>query len=163
MASTTGRVATAPAPPQSRASTATTWWGDDCESDEDETPTFGRNPISECFSKSLNSYALHATTREPIELCPRFKSLPSVSRRDLSANLAWCASRSLSEFPAPETETRSGCASRERGVKNKIYTVYHESQPRQRLQGACFRDAHLPRAVPATARAGCSALSDSPQ
>ena len=35
------------------------------------------------------------------------------------ANLTWRASRPLSEFPPPETETRIGRASRERGVKKR--------------------------------------------
>ena len=45
------------------------------------------------------------------------KGLSPVSRRDLSANLTWCAGKPLSEFPPPETETRRGRASGERGVK----------------------------------------------
>ena len=69
--------------------------------------------------KSLGSYALLAIAREPFELCPRFKSLSSVSRRELSIDLRWRASRPKPEFPAPEIETERRCAQGERGV-NKV-------------------------------------------
>ena len=76
--------------------------------------------ISSHAHKSFGSYALLAIAREPFELCPHFKSPSPVSRRELSIDLRWRASRPKPEFPAPEIETQSGCAQGERGVLKNI-------------------------------------------
>ena len=76
--------------------------------------------ISGHAQKYVVNYALLAIAREPFELCSHFKSSSSVSRRELSIDLRWRASRPKPEFPAPEIETRIGCALGERGVKISI-------------------------------------------
>ena len=45
------------------------------------------------------SYALHVITRAPFELCPHFKSLSSVARRELSIDLTWLAHRPEAQNP----------------------------------------------------------------
>ena len=45
------------------------------------------------------SYALLAIAREPFELCPHFKSPPSVARRELSIDLTWLAHRPKTQNP----------------------------------------------------------------
>ena len=44
-------------------------------------------------------YALLAIAREPFELCPHFKSPPSVARRELSIDLTWLAHRPKTQNP----------------------------------------------------------------
>ena len=78
------------------------------------------NQISSHAQESLVSYALLAIAREPFELCSHFKSPSPVSRRELSIDLRWRASRPKPEFPAPEIETERRCAQGERGVKTTL-------------------------------------------
>ena len=55
--------------------------------------------ISGHAQKYLGSYALLAIAREPFELCPHFKSPPSVARRELSIDLTWLAQRPGTQNP----------------------------------------------------------------
>ena len=75
--------------------------------------------ISSHAQKSLGSYALLAIAREPFELRSHLKSPSSVSRRELSIDLRWRASRPKPEFPAPEIETERRCAQGERCLKKE--------------------------------------------
>ena len=55
--------------------------------------------ISGHAQKYSGSYALLAIAREPFELCPYFKSRPSVARRELSIDLTWLAHRPETQNP----------------------------------------------------------------
>jgi hypothetical protein len=55
--------------------------------------------ISGHAQKYSGSYALLAIAREPFELCPYFKSRPSVARRELSIDLTWLAHRPETQIP----------------------------------------------------------------
>ena len=61
-------------------------------------PSVG-SQISSHAQKSLGSYALLAIAREPFELCPHFKSPPSVARRELSIDLTWVEHRPETQNP----------------------------------------------------------------
>ena len=52
--------------------------------------------------------ALLAISREPFELCPHFKSLSSIARRELSIDLRWPASKLETQNPPLRSDPRIG-------------------------------------------------------
>ena len=56
--------------------------------------------------KYVGSYALLAISREPFELCPHFKSLPSIARRELSIDLRWPASKLETQNPPLRSDSK---------------------------------------------------------
>ena len=71
--------------------------------------------------KSLGSYALLAISREPFELCPNFKSLPSIARRELSIDLRWPASKLETQNPPLRSDSKISLVLGEGGVNTHLY------------------------------------------
>ena len=72
--------------------------------------------ISGHAHKYSGSYALLAIAREPFELCPHFKSLSSIARRELSIDLRWPASKLETQNPPLRSDPRIGHILGEGGV-----------------------------------------------
>ena len=70
--------------------------------------------------KYVGSYALLAISREPFELCPHFKSPPSVARGELSIDLTWLAHRPETQNPPLLFFSRTNRVLGEGGDKLKI-------------------------------------------
>ena len=74
--------------------------------------------ISGHAQKYSGSYALLAIAREPFELCPHFKSPPSIARRELSIDLTWLAHRPETQNPPLSFCSRISRVLGEGGVKS---------------------------------------------
>ena len=77
--------------------------------------------ISGHAQKYVVSYALLAIAREPFELCPNFKSPPSIARRELSIDLRWPASKLETQNPPLRSDPRIGHILGEGGDKTNYF------------------------------------------
>ena len=71
--------------------------------------------ISECLNPAVARYVI---TWARFELCPRYKSPSSVTRRGASIGLTWLAGRPKPEFPPLLSASRLGRVLGEGGVKS---------------------------------------------